>query len=634
VPHTVVGVMPPRFGWYGTDSFWRAASLLDLTIPANPLLRLKPGIAKETVEEQLQALFRRLAEENPARFPKDGFTVHLDNYLDVTVARHGMHTSLYLLLAAVGVLLLIACANVANLQFARGVGRAREFAVRAAVGASRVRLFRQLLTESVALAVAAGVIGVGLAYGMTRGIVVLLPPNFVPNEARVEMNGWVLAFAVVVSLLTGVVSGLLPCLQGSRPDLNRALKDGGPAAGDRQASRIHRGLVVASVAFSVVLLVAASLAGRSFAEIYRHDWGFRSDHLLLLRVPLPPERYATGEQRQQFAEALLARVQQLPGVDMAAFGTMPFVTGETTGFQLVGEPRVEGRRMGGSFVSPDFRATLGLRLLAGRDITAAEVARGEPVALISEAMAKLWPAGTNPLGRLIESEALGSKDTPAFRAAPNPTRFLTVVGIVNDTRNANFRADPPPAVYVPYTVRGLAMMQFLVRTRGRPLDLLPQVRTELRALDPSLPLQRPAAVEELMGQQTVLPRFHLALFGTLAGLALVLAAAGLYSLLAFSVAQRTHEIGVRMALGAERRDVIGLVVGSGGKLVGLGLVIGLGLSLAGTRLVQNKLFEVPAFDPAAFLAAAGVLVLAAATACLLPARRATKVDPVVALRGE
>ncbi len=635
VPHAIVGVMPPRFGWYGTDSFWRPLGVLDRKIGVNPLLRLKPGVSPEAAEQQLDALFKRLARETPERFPKDGFSVHLDNYLDVTVAHRGMmSTSLHLLWGAVGILLLIACANVANLQFARGAGRAREIAVRAAVGASRVRLFRQLLTESVAVSVVAGLLGIALAHAMTRGVVVLLPPNAVPNEARIEMNGWVLGFAVVVSLATGIMSGLLPCLQGSRPDLNRALKDGGHGSGDRQSSRTRRALVVASVAFSVVLLVAASLAMRSFAEIYRHDWGFRADHLLVLRVPLTPERYTTLEQRQQFAETLLARVQALPDVTAAAIGSLPFNAGESSPFQIAGQSRVEGRRLGGSFVSADFRATFGLRLLAGRDITEAEVARGEPVVLISEALAKLWPAGESPIGRLLEVDALAVKDTPSFLAGRNSNKTLTVVGIVNDTRNANFRADPPPAAYVPFTVRGLGTTQLLVRTKGPPMNLLSQVRAEMRALDSSLPLHRPITVEEIMGQQTVLPKFNLALFGSLAVLALVLAAAGLYSLLAFSVAQRTHEIGVRMALGAERSDVIRLIVGSGGRLVVAGLVLGLGISFAATRLMQNKVFDVPAFDPLAFLAAAGALAAAAIVACLLPARRATKVDPVVALRAE
>jgi len=635
VPYTVLGVMPPRFGWYGNDALWLPLATTDRLRGANPILRLQPGVSKEVVEQQLQLLYERLARETPERFPKDGLKTQLFNYLDVTVARGGMRTSLLMLFVAVGLLLLIACANVANLQLARGASRSREIAVRLAIGASRARLFCQLLTESVALATTAGAVGVFLAFGLTQTFVALLPPNAVPNESSVAMNGWVLAFAVVISVLTGIISGMVPGLQCTRPDLNRALKDGGHgAAGDIRGGRTRNLLVVSSVAFSVVLLVVANLAVRGFADLYRHDWGFRSDRLLVLRVPLPPERYTTIEQRNHFSEMLLARVQNLPGVVSAAFGWLPFNSGEAIPFQITGQPRVEGRKIGGSLVSAGFRTTFGLTLRAGRDLTEWEVERGDPVALISEATAKLWPAGENPIGGIIELDALGGPSQPTNLASTKPAKAVTVVGIVNDTRNANFRADPPPALYVPYTVRGLSMVQFLVRTEGQPMALLPQVRTELRALDESLPLYRPVTVEEIMGQQTVLPRFNMVLFSSLAALALVLATAGVYSVLAFNVAMRTREIGVRMALGAVGLDIVRLVLSTGGRLVGSGLIVGLGVSLGITRLAQNQMFDVPAFDLLAFVAAAVALGLAALIACLLPARRAAKVDPMIALRAE
>ncbi|HEY4249043.1 MAG TPA: ABC transporter permease [Lacunisphaera sp.] len=635
VPHAIIGIMPPRFGWYGSDSLWLPLPTTDLGVGANPILRLKPGISRETAEQQLRALYIRLVKEMPDRFPKAGFSTRLENYLDITSASGAMRTTLMLLVFAVGFLLLIACTNVANLQLARSAGRAREIAVRLAIGASRGRLIRQLLTESILLSLVAGVLGCLLSLVLIKIIVVLMPPFYVPNEARVMVNGLVLAFAFGLSTVTGVLAGLAPGLQCTRPNLNYALKEGGQGAASGERSvRTRNSLVVTAVALSVILLVGASLAIRGFAALYRHDWGFRPAGLLVLRVPLPPARYVTLGQRSTFARDLIERIKNLPGVTFAAFGSLPFNSSGSSGYQISGQPKTEGVAMSESLVSADFRATFGLTLRQGRDLTEREVTHGDAVALISEATAKLWPVGESPLGRTIELDALADASRPDNLAPVGAAKEVTVVGIVGDTLNANFRAAPPPAIYVPYTLRGLAMQQLLVRTNGAPLSLLPSIRSELRAMDKDLPLYRPITVEEIMGQQTAQPRFNMTLFGGLAIIALVLAAAGIYCVLSFSVAQRTREIGVRMALGAEHGDIQHLILRAGGRLLAIGLSNGLVISLGLMKLLQKWVPNNPmpdAFDVGAVVL---TLVVAALLACWLPARRATKVNPMVALRAE
>jgi predicted permease len=355
---------------------------------------------------------------------------------------------------------------------------------------------------------------------------------------------------------------------------------------------------------------------------------------LVVRVPLPPQRYTTLGQRSAFARDLLERIKSLPGVVSVAFGSLPFNSGQYSGYHLTGQPPSTGRTIAGSLVSEDFRKTFGVTLRQGRDLTEQEVTHGDAVALISEATAKLWPAGESPLGQTIELDALAAPDRPDNLGPAGSAKALTVVGIVGDTRNANFREEPPPAIYVPFTLRGLGMQQLLVRTQGAPMDVLPSVRAELRAMDKDLPLYRPVSVEEIMGQQTAQPRFNMTLFSGLAVVSLVLAAVGIYCVLSFSVAQRTREIGVRMALGAERGSIQRLILGSGGRLLARGLISGVAISLALLKLTQHWVPNNPMPDALDIVGVITLLTGAALFACWLPARRATKVNPVVALRAE
>jgi putative ABC transport system permease protein len=631
-PFTLIGVMPPRFGWYGNAGFWLPLSptRTDLQF-INPIVRLTPGTSQPVAEEQLKALNARLALETPARFPARGFTTALRNYLDVTVASGEMQTSLQLLLGGVAFLLLIACANVANLQLARGTARAREMAVRMSIGAARSRLLRQLLTESVVLSLAGGVLGVMFAFVAIRSIVSLMPEFYVPNESRVAINIPVLWFSLAVSLLTGIVFGLVPAQQTSKADATDALRAGRSTAAGALGGGTRNLLVVVEVALSVVLLVSAGLTMRTFFVVQRIDPGFRADGVLIVGVPLPPAKYKTLAERNRFAQELLERVGTLPGVEAATFG-LPF-GGPQSPFRIAGENADDSKRITINLIGADHLRTFGIPLRAGRMFDVSEVRRGDRVAVINEAAMKLWPAGRNPIGARMRLNVLAN---PPGAVLIDTTRDpeVTIIGIVGNTRNDGLRGDPMPAVMLPYSIAAQTQRTLAVRSAGDPNLLLNPVRAKVREMDADQPLGRSITLAEILGQEVIQPRFTMMLFGAFAALGLALAAAGIYSVLSFHVTRRTHELGVRMALGAPRRHVLGLMLVMGGRLVAIGLTIGIVASLASTRLLRSQLFGVEAADPISYAAVVLVLGVVAVLACYLPARRAAAVDPMVALRQE
>jgi len=631
-PHTIVGVMPPRFGWYGNEGFWLPLAPARTDLPfVNPIMRLAPGVPPAAAEEQLKAFHQRLAAEKPTTFPSQGFTTRLRNYLDITVASGEMRTSLRLLLGAVGFLLLIACANVANLQLARGTARAREMAVRMSIGAGRRRLLRQLLTESVLLSLIGGALGVFFAFEATRTIVAMMPEFYVPNESRVTINIPVLAFSVVVSVLTGIVFGLVPALRLSRPGVADALKAGRSTAGESDGARSRYVLVVVEVALSVVLLVGAGLMIRTFVVLQSIDPGIQPDRVLLVGVPLPPAKYSTLDQRNQLVASVLESVSNLPGVEAASIGH-PF-GGPQTAFTIVGQTADPSRRMTVNLVGENHLRAFGIRLVSGRMFDAAEVRRADRVAVINEAAAKLFATGENPIGARVRLDVL---EHPPARTLVDTTRGaeVTIVGIMANTRNAGLKEQPNPTVALPYTAVAPLQRMLAVRAASDPMLQLNAVRAAVRAIDSDQPLGRPITVTEILGQETVQPRFTMVLFTAFAMIGLALAAVGIYSVLSFHVLSRTHELGVRMALGAPRRHVLGLMLKMGGRLVCVGLVVGIAVSLAATRMLRSQLFGVQPADPVSYAAVAVLLSFVALAACYIPARRAAAVDPMIALRQE
>jgi predicted permease len=638
VPHTVIGVMPPRFGWWTDDGGWVPLPLDPRSDRAMfPIVRLAPDVASRAAQEQLQAFHQQLAQATPADFPKEGFVTDLRNYLDITVASGEMRSSLRLLFGAVGFLLLIACANVANLQLTRATARKREIALRMSVGAGHGRILRQLLTESVALSLAGGIAGVLLAVAITRAVITLMPDFYVPNEARITVNGYVLAFSVAVSILTGILFGLAPALQCSRLDLVEALKDGGKGAGVGSAGgRTRSLLVVAEVALSVVLLVGASLTVRGFIGLQSTDIGFQPDRLLMVGVQLPAQRYATWEQRVAFTQGLLERAAAIPGAQAAAIGNggLPF-GGPRSAYTIQGVPMTGRGSIIVGLISPDYARAMGIPLLAGRVLTAQDLSRAERVALINQAASKLWPEGQSPISKRVHLALLEHSQGQALLAPGSSTADVTVVGILRDTRNDGLRNPPAPAIFLPYTLVAPTGRTLALRARaGNPMALLKAVREEVRQLDKDLPLGRPITMEEILGDQTKQPRFNMALFSFFGGLGLSLAAIGVFSVLSYSVASRTHEIGVRMAMGAERSHVLTLVLTTGAKLVAAGLAVGLGGSLLLARYLKSEVFQLPATDPISLLGVVLLLAITASLACLLPARRAARLDPMNAMRHD
>ena len=638
--YTIIGVMPPRFGWWTDNGLW--IPLARNTNPGTqmvfPIVRLAGGTTAAVAEQQLHPLMVEFAKDPQARFPAGEFTTRLTNYMDVTAASGEMRQSLRLLFGAVTFLLLIACANAANLQLAKASGRAREMALRMAVGAGRTRLVRQLLTESVLQSLLGGALGLVFTYWITQLMVTLMPTYLVPNEARIEVNGAVLIFSLAVSVVSGILFGLAPALLSSRGNLVDALKEESRSSSAGRGSRLRGLLVVVEVALAVVLLFAASLTIRSFAALQTVDPGFHVENMIQTGIPLPPKKYATIESRNLFATELLERVKRTPGVISASMGNggMPF-GGFDAGYLLEGQaegPQRNSIRMYAA--SAGYLETLGIPLRQGRLISERETAQGDRVALINEAAVKLWPAGESPLGRRIRLKELEKPPRADILVPAGATGDLTVVGVFGNTKNDDIRTDTAPAIIVPYTLFVPPFRGLTIRTSIDPGQLTNSLRAHIRELDPEQPLASASTFREIMGFRYSQPRFTMILFGLFAALGLAMALAGIYGVLAYIVAMRTKEIGVRMALGARASDVQWLIMKTGGKLVLIGLALGVVASVAVSRLLgsQLNLFNVSSTDPLSFLSVAGLLALVTTAACYIPARRATRIDPMDALRWE
>jgi putative ABC transport system permease protein len=633
--YTVIGVMPKAFNfpYYGGE-LWIPWVFLpaDAQNRENRFLQvialLKPGVSRAQGEAEIHALSLRAQQQYPATNKGvEAYTVGLNE--DST---RGTRMYLSFTLGAVMFVLLIACANVANLLLARGAARQKELAVRMALGAGRWRVMRQLLTESLLLAASGGLLGLGFSVWGVTALANAIPQNFsqfIPGWERLGINVWALGFTMLASLVTGVLCGLLPAWQATKSDFNETLKEGGKGAASGGRNRWRNALVVAEVALSLVLLIGAGLLIRSFIKILNTDLGFNPDNTMALGVVLPPGRYTQDAERINLYRELTQRVASLPGV--AAIGLTSGVPPGGWGrglFQIVGQPVVpksEQTTAGVVVTSPDYFAAVGTPLRAGRWFTAQDDANAQRVVLVNEALARRYFAGQSTLGQRLNLD-----DGPPYE----------IVGIVANTMNADLDDAAEPVVYQSLAQRALQAMWLIVRAQPDPsghenvTQLTSAIRRELAGLDANLPTSEAKTLHEAYRERSSPKRVITALLGIFASLALLMATVGLYAVMSFAVAQRTHEIGVRMALGAQARDVFSFVVRQGLRLVSLGIFLGLLGAYAVTRLLSQILYGVTATDPLTFALVAGLLLVTALAACVVPALRAMKVDPLIALRHE
>jgi len=647
--HTVVGVMPASF------KFWDAQVYLPLiygvpkeientraaTIGIWGVGRLKPGVTLNQANMALEAIGRNLEAAHPDS-NKDAYA--RAQPLSETVSAQ-IRPTLVLLFGAVGFVLLIACVNVTNLLLARGATRGREIAVRAALGASRGQIFRQLLIETIPMAVLGGALGVVFAVGGLQAILKVIPANLIPAEANLHLSLPVLAFTGGVTLLAALLAGVLPALQASRLELNEGLKEGGRGTGDVRSGRLRGSLIVAEVALALTLLIGAGLLMRDLSRLIKIDPGFRVEGLLLVQLSLPETRYSSPERAALFVRDLIERVQHLPGVQRAATSrSAPFGSSAFNMPMMVAGKNYERFEDMLNIIYNASTAgaieTLGARLIDGRTFTDRDRAGSERVVLLNESAAKKFFPEGGALGRQVApgvpTNLAAGGNIPTELVSPP---WATVVGIVSDVRLFGYLAEPQPQVFVPYeqsfTMSGSRNeLTLLVRTAGAPENLVNTLRQELRSIDPNLPTDSIKTMSSLAGDSVRPQRFVVLLLGIFAGVAAVLAAIGIYSVVAWAVAQRTREVGIRLALGASPESVVTRLIRQGLMPVGLGIGIGLVISFGLARVLSSQLAQIKSYDPVTYLIVAALLALVATLACWLPARRAARVDPMVALRAE
>ncbi|HEX8763785.1 MAG TPA: ABC transporter permease [Candidatus Acidoferrum sp.] len=625
--YTLIGVLPSDFHFQGNCDIWLPIGVLGARLPEDRVShqfwmigRLRKGFTAAEAQAQLNGMQQQLARAYPNTDANWGVAVK--PLLDEFVGR--VRTSLWILLAAVSFVLLIACTNVIILLLARALAREKEVAIRGALGAGRTRLLRQSLTESLLMVCAGTVLALLLAKA-ALGVIVALSGGSIPRLEQPQIHGPVLAFAAFLALASTLLVGIAPGLHASSVCCLESLQQG-----RRSGTVTPRGtglqglLVISQVALTLLLLSGAGLMLRSFAELRKVDPGFRAENLLTLKIALPDALYPKADQRASFLHELLQRLNSTPGIQMAAATDRLPLSGEGNwgGINIVGRPLLDPAHapsVEGRAVSANYFRTLGIPLLRGREFTEADVAAGRHVAVINQVMAnQFWP-GADPIGQRVVSPY-------------HPENVSEIIGVVGNVKDFSLDTQSPPEMYTPYNWWNT--MNLVVRGRTDSASLVSGVRSQVAALDKQVPVYDVTPLENLVSHSIARQRFALFLLGLFAALALLLAAVGIYALLAFTVNRRTHEIGVRMALGAHPQDVLALIMSQGMKLVLLGVAVGLVSSFALTRLMSSLLFRVHPFDPLSLGIVTILLATIAALACLLPARRAMRLDPMAALRME
>jgi putative ABC transport system permease protein len=636
-PVTVVGVLPAGFQWHlGAKSrtgrpaeIWTVLSMPPAgSAPTrgrflSVVARLKPGVSFEQATAEMKTIAARLEGAEPEY--NKGVGTEVIPLREQFVGN--VRPALLILLGAVGFVLLIACANVANLLLSRAAAREREIAVRTALGASRTRVVRQLLTESLLLAALGCLVGLVLAWWGIQALVAISPRDLV-NLQGVGLNLPVLAVTVAVSLATGILFGLAPALEATRLNLNDTLKEGGRGAGGQGArsSRLRGALVVAEVALALVLLVSAGLLVKSFARLRGIDTGFNTENVLTMVANLPDGKYPESKQIVGYFEQAKERIRALPGV--RRIGTVNYLPlygglGAKTGFTVEGRPASPPNQEPGTNVrvaDSDYFGAMGIPLLRGRNFTTAEVTETRHVVLVSESLVRQYFQGENPLGKRIRVQMFED---------PVPAE---IIGVVGDVRYDSLTDEAEPTTYFAPAELTYPFMTIVLRTAGDPADLAPAVQRALHEIDPNQPISDVRTMDQVMAQTVGRARFNTLLFGLFAALATLLAAVGIFGVMSYSVTLQTREIGLRMALGAQPGEVLGLILKQGLLLTSIGIGIGLAGALALTRVMSGLLFGVGSTDPATFAAIVVLLTLVSLIACYLPARRATRIDPLIAMR--
>jgi predicted permease len=635
-PYTILGVAPPRYTWNDADIYVPLPMTPDARRPLELMARMKPGVSPAAVNAELQVMTERFAKQTPDVYPKE-FKMNVQRLNDWLLGK--FQGTLLILLAAVGLLLLIACGNVSILLLARAGARAKEMAVRISMGATRGRILRQLLTESVLLSCTGGLIGVLLAYRGVPAIVALMPEYSVPHEAAIQVNWAVVLFTFAVSVLTGILFGMAPAMQLAKDDVQDAMQESGRGlTGNTRTGKIRTTLIVAEVALTMILLVGAGVAIRGFISLTQVKLGYDQNSVLSMFLQLREGEYKTYETRRAHFQKMLAKLKETPGVRnvTATFTAMPPRIGWETAFEISGRTKDANDRTRMGLVSDDYFSTLRIPVLRGRTFSEAEVQRTAQVAVINEEMARrYWPGGGDPVGRTLQIPELKYAGSPDVFGAPGLETTLEIIGVVGTARNRGLREDPKPAVYVPYTVLQPPGCAYLIRTEGDPHNLVNALREQIRTVDADQTVTQVMTLDEqLARQERSYPRFSTTLFSIFAGVGLILAATGLFSVLSYIVTRRTHEFGIRMALGARGADILRLVATMTARLTMAGIVIGLIGSVALSRVIANYVEGWDPKDPAAFLGVTAVLILAAVAACWLPVRRASTVQPMSALRHE
>ena len=641
-PYTVIGIMPGSFSFplQGMEQGHTADIFVPMAFTREELAdegdnfnysvlaRLKPGISLASANADVEAVAYRILQTYPPQF-RDRIKLSAVALPLSSQVVGKVRTLLLLLLGAVGFVLLIACANVANLLLSRAAHRQREIAVRLALGAGRARLLRQLAAENLLLALAGAGLGLLLAFGILRGMVARMPAN-IPRVNAIGMNLTVLAFTLALAGFTALLFGLAPALAASRADLQSTLKEGGRSAQQGpQHHRLRSALVVGEVALSLVLLVGAGLLVRSFERVLATQPGFQPEHVLTASLSLPEAQYKEVQKIRDFYRELMAELEQLPGVTAVGASTdLPLQAGWNHIFTPERSQPPPGTGLNfcwHSVILGDYLQTMGVPLLRGRYFNEQDTPASAPVLLVSESLAKRYWPNQDPIGKRLKWGPPESNDP-----------WLTIVGVVGDVKQGPLDAPTIQHTYEPYAQRNVpaSSLNVALRAAGGPTSLAASLRAAVWRLDRQLAVAQVRAMDEVISESTAPRRFTLYLLAAFAALAVVLAAIGIYGVISYSVAQRTHEIGIRMALGAQRGDVLRQVVGQGLHLLGAGVLIGVVGALALTRFLLSLLYEVRPNDPLTFISVSLILTSVALLACYIPARRATKVDPMNALRYE